>query len=70
MTGQTLTQTFNTMLKPNGISHTVYPENPAKDYNEWIEHITRKEVEYYADDFKAKFDRLWADFKRDIQKNT
>ena len=46
----------NTNLKPNGISHTVYPENPAKDYNEWIEHITRKEVEYYADDFKAKFD--------------
>jgi len=63
-------QTYNTMLKPNGISHTVYPENPAKDYNEWIEHITRKEVEYYADDFKDKFDRLWADFKRDIQKNT
>ena len=27
-------------LKPNGISHTVYPDNPAKNYNEWMEHIT------------------------------
>ena len=27
-------------LKPSGISHTVTPANPCKNYNEWMRHIT------------------------------
>jgi hypothetical protein len=54
-------------LKPNGISHTVYPDNPAKDYNEWMEHITAKSIERDADIFKQQLDALWADFKKQIQ---
>lgn len=48
-------------LKPNGISHTVYPDNPAKDYNEWMEHITASSIKRDADTFKEKFRVLWAD---------
>ena len=55
------------MLKSNGISYTVYSDNPAKDYNEWMEHITAKSIERDADDFKKKYDALWADFKKQIQ---
>ena len=48
-------------LKPNGVSHTVYPDNPAKDYNEWMEHITASSIKRDADTFKEKIDDLWAD---------
>ena len=54
-------------LKPNGISHTVMPEDPAKDYNEWMEHITAKSIERDADIFKQQLDTLWAEFKKQIQ---
>lgn len=47
-------------LKPNGVSHTVYPDNPAKDYNEWMEHITASSIKRDADTFKQKLDALWA----------
>tara|TARA_R100001510_G_C7634260_1_gene192690 strand:+ start:514 stop:771 length:258 start_codon:yes stop_codon:yes gene_type:complete len=47
-------------LKPNGISHTVMPEDPASNYNEWMEHITASSIERDADLFKKKFDVLWA----------
>ena len=57
-------------LKPNGISHTVMPEDPAKDYNEWMEHITAKSIDREADIFKQKLDELWADFKEQIQQHT
>ena len=46
-------------LKPNGISHTVMPEDPAKNYNEWMEHITAKSIERDADAFKRELDWLW-----------
>ncbi len=46
-------------LKPNGISHTVMPEDPAKDYNAWMEHITAKSIERDADEFKRQLDWLW-----------
>ncbi len=49
------------MLKPNGISHTVYPDQPAEDFNEWTANFTRREVARDADDFKKKADDLWAD---------
>ncbi len=57
-------------LKPNGISHTVMPEDPAKDYNEWMEHITAKSIDRDADIFKQKLEELWADFKEQIQQHT
>ncbi len=57
------------MLKPNGISHTVYPDQPAKSFNEWTANFTRQEVARDADDFKRKFDALWDAFKQDIQRN-
>ena len=49
------------MLKPNGISHTVYPDQPAEDFNEWTANFTRQEVARDADAHKKKFDDLWAD---------
>ena len=54
------------MLKPNGISHTVYPDHPAEDFNEWTANFTRQEVARDADEFKRKFDALWSDFKKSI----
>ena len=54
-------------LKPNRISHTSYPDNPAKDYNEWMEHITASSIKRDADTFKEKFDALWDEFTNEIQ---
>lgn len=56
------------MLKPNGIARTTYPDKPAQDFNEWSAHITSEEIVRDADDFKRKFDALWADFKKQIQR--
>ena len=56
-------------LKPNGISHTVYPDDPAKDYNEWMEHITAQSIKRDADEFKEKFDALWSYFIMQIQEH-
>ena len=58
------------MLKPNGISHTVYPERPAKDSNEWMQHITNGTVQNVVDDYHEKFNKLWQAFKLDVQRNT
>jgi len=55
------------MLKPNGISHTVYPDHPAESFNDWTANFTRQEVARDADDFKRKFDDLWDAFKKSIQ---
>ena len=52
------------MLKPNGISHTVYPDEPCTDYNEWTANFTRQEVARDLDEFKRKFDALWSDMKK------
>lgn len=49
------------MLKPNGISHTVYPDQPATDFNEWTANFTRQEVARDADKFKQNADNLWRD---------
>lgn len=57
-------------LKPNGISHTTYPDNPATDFNEWSAHITSQEILQEADDFKRKFDSLWNDFKKSVQRGS
>lgn len=48
------------MLKPNGIARTTYPEEPAREYNEWIAHITSSEIVRDADAFKEEADVLWA----------
>ena len=61
------TQTPNTMLKPNGISHTVYPDQPCTDFDEWSAYITRQEVARDADTFKAYCDQVVKDFQREIQ---
>lgn len=55
-------------LKPNGIARTIYPEQACTDFNEWSAHITAQEIVRDADDFKRKFDSLWSDFKRNIQR--
>ena len=52
------------MLKPNGISHTVYPDEPCTYYNEWTANFTRQEVARDLDEFKRKFDALWSDLKK------
>ncbi len=57
------------MLKPNGVSHTVYPDEPAESFNEWTANFTRQEVARDADEFKRKFDALWDAFKQDIKRN-
>jgi len=51
-------------LKPNGISHTVYPDEPCTDFNEWTANFTRQEVARDLDEFKRKFDALWSDLKK------
>ena len=56
------------MPKPSGIARTVYPDAPARDFNEWTAHITSQEIVNDADDFKRKFDALWSDFKKQIQR--
>jgi len=56
-------------MKPNGISHTVYPDQPAESFNDWTANFTRQEVARDADEFKRKFDALWDAFKKDIQRN-
>lgn len=48
------------------ISHTVYPDQPAEDFNDWTANFTRQEVARDADEFKRKFDALWADFKKSL----
>ena len=55
------------MLKPNKIKHTVYPDTPAQDYNDWVEEFTRYEVVRDIDEFKRKFDKLWEGFKKEVQ---
>jgi hypothetical protein len=60
-------KTLNTMPKPNGISHTVYPDQPCSDFHEWSAYITGKEIEREADQFKAYCDQVVADFQREIQ---
>ena len=54
-------------MKPNGISHTVYPDQPCADFDEWSAYITGKEIEREADQFKAYCDQVVADFQREIQ---
>lgn len=54
------------MLKPNGISHTVYPDQPCTDFDEWSASITRQEVARDADKFKAYCDQVVEDFQREI----
>jgi hypothetical protein len=54
-------------LKPNGISHTVYPDQPCTDFDEWSAYITRQEVARDADTFKAYCDQVVEDFQREIQ---
>ena len=56
-----LTENSSNVLKPNGISHTAYPDKPAQDFNEWSAHITSQEIVRDADAFKEKADNLWAD---------
>ena len=54
------------MPKPNGISHTVYPDQPCSDFHEWTAYITGKEIEREADQLKAYCDQVVADFQREI----
>jgi hypothetical protein len=53
-------------LKPNGISHTVYPDKPAQGFNDWIDNRRSQIIARDVDEYKRKFDALWADFKKSI----
>lgn len=33
-----------TDLKPNGISHSVMPENPITNYNDWMQYIRVRRI--------------------------
>ena len=57
-----------TTLRPNGVSHTAYPDQPCKDFNEWSAQITSQEIARDADEFKRKFDSLWGDFKKSLHR--
>jgi hypothetical protein len=48
------------------ISHTVYPDDPAKDFNDWAANFAKKEVARDADEFKREFDALWNKFRTSI----
>lgn len=56
-------------LKPNGVRNTAYPDAPAEDYNAWTAHITGKEIVRDMEEYKRKFDALWAEFKTSIENN-
>jgi hypothetical protein len=58
------------MLKPSGISHTVYPDQLAKDFNEFMAHNAKTTIAAVVDDYKERFDALWLAYKRDIQRNS
>ena len=58
------------MLKPNGICHTVYPDQPAKDFNEFMAHNAKTTTAAVVDEYQAKFNAMWAAFKLDIQRNS
>ena len=58
------------MLQPNKIARTVYPDQPAKDFNEFMAHNAKTTTAAVVEYHKAKFDALWAAFKLDIQRNS
>ncbi len=60
----------NTMLQPNKIARTVYPDQPAKDFNEFMAHNAKTTTAAVVDDYKERFDALWAAFTVDVQRNT
>lgn len=55
------------MKQKLNISHTVYPDQPAEDFNEWSAHITRQETLRDADEFKRYCDKVVQDFQREMQ---
>ena len=54
------------MLQPNKIARTVYPDQPAKDFNEFMAHNAKTTTAAVVDEHKERFDALWAAFKLDI----
>ena len=60
----------NTMLQPNKIARTVYPDQPAKDFNEFMAHNAKTTTAAVVDDYHDKFNKLWAAFTVDVQRNT
>ena len=58
------------MLQPNKIARTVYPDQPAKDYNEFMAHNAKTTTAAVVDDYYDRFTKLWDAFKRDIQRNS
>jgi len=54
------------MLQPNKIARTVYPDQPAKDFNEFMAHNAQTTTAAVVDEYKERFDALWAAFKLDI----
>ena len=47
-------------LKPNGISHTSMPEDPIKDFNEWLQWIGKQKAD-------AKERKAIEDFKQSVR---
>lgn len=58
------------MLQPNKIARTVYPDQPAKDFNEFMAHNAKTTTAAVVDDYHEKFNKLWAAFTVDVQRNT
>jgi hypothetical protein len=54
-------------LKPNGISHTAYPEKPCTDFHEWTAYITRSEMKQELTEFEEWCDDLVKDFERTMK---
>tara|TARA_R110000822_G_scaffold77947_1_gene186792 strand:- start:811 stop:966 length:156 start_codon:yes stop_codon:yes gene_type:complete len=47
---------------------TVYPEKPAKDFNEWHRHISNQLLTP-EEKFEAEFMRIWLEFKNSVAKS-
>lgn len=55
-------------LKPNGISHTTYPDSPCTDFSEWTAYITRSEMKRELTEFEKWCEDLVKDFERSLKK--
>ena len=45
---------------------TTYPDAPAKNFNEWQEHIRKTPEELAAEQFEQDFNQAWSNFKKSV----
>jgi len=45
---------------------TTYPDQPAKDFNEWQNHIQKSAEELAVEKFEKDFNKAWNNFKSSV----